>query len=30
VNTNGYTPGLYFVNFIVDGKNIGSVKFSKI
>lgn len=30
VNINGYTPGLYFVNFIVDGKNIGSVKFSKI
>ncbi len=28
--TNGYAAGLYFVNFIVDGKNIGSVKFSKI
>ena len=24
------TSGLYFVNFIVNGQNIGSVKFSKI
>ncbi|MBK9565184.1 MAG: hypothetical protein IPO37_08395 [Saprospiraceae bacterium] len=30
VDTDRYSPGLYYVNFIVDGKNIGSVKFSKI
>ena len=29
VSTNGYAPGMYYVNFIVDGKNIGSVKFIK-
>jgi hypothetical protein len=28
-STNGYAPGMYYVNFIVDGKNIGSVKFIK-
>jgi hypothetical protein len=30
VDTYRYSPGLYYVNFIVDGKNIGSVKFSKL
>jgi hypothetical protein len=30
VDTQTLTSGLYFVNFIVDGQNIGSVKFSKI
>ncbi|MBL0023977.1 MAG: hypothetical protein IPO98_02680 [Saprospiraceae bacterium] len=30
VDTDRYSPGLYYVNFIVDGKDIGSVKFSKI
>ncbi|MBC7883942.1 MAG: T9SS type A sorting domain-containing protein, partial [Saprospiraceae bacterium] len=30
VDTNAYPSGLYFVNLIVDGQNIGSVKFSKI
>ncbi|MBK9736634.1 MAG: T9SS type A sorting domain-containing protein [Saprospiraceae bacterium] len=29
-DTNKLPSGLYFVNFIVDGQNIGSVKFSKI
>ncbi len=30
VDTDRYSSGLYYVNFIVDGKNIGSVKFSKL
>ena len=30
VDTQTLSSGLYFVNFIVDGQNIGSVKFSKI
>jgi predicted RNA-binding protein with TRAM domain len=30
IDTQTLTSGLYFVNFIVDGQNIGSVKFSKI
>lgn len=30
VNTQGFSAGFYFVNFIVDGKNIGSVKFIKL
>ena len=29
LDVSGYTSGLYFVNFIVDGQNIGSLKFSK-
>jgi chitodextrinase len=30
VNVHNYPTGLYYVNFIVDGKNIGSLKFNKI
>jgi len=30
LDTQTFSSGLYFVNFIVDGQNIGSVKFSKI
>jgi hypothetical protein len=30
VNTDRYPAGMYYVNFIVDGRNIGSVKFIKL
>ncbi|MBK9256792.1 MAG: hypothetical protein IPM42_14995 [Saprospiraceae bacterium] len=30
MNTFGLAQGMYFVNFIVDGVNIGSVRFNKI
>ncbi len=30
LDINALSTGLYFVNFIIDGQNIGSVKFSKI
>jgi hypothetical protein len=30
LDVNALPMGLYFINFIVDGQNIGSVKFSKI
>jgi hypothetical protein len=30
VNTDKYPAGMYYVNFIVDGRNIGSVKFIKL
>ena len=29
VNVSNYAPGTYFLNFVVDGKSIGSVKFDK-
>lgn len=29
VNTSHYAPGKYFMNFVVDGQNLGSVKFAK-
>ena len=29
MNVGAYAPGTYFLNFVVEGKNLGSVKFEK-